>query len=80
MKYSDIWNSIKLSDTPVHFTVSKAAAPTVIQGVKKLKSGENVTRRLVGLRGWSKLVIETEELSPTMLKVTMKLLYQTMRL
>lgn len=80
MKYTDIWNSLKLTDSIVIFTVSKAVAPTVIQGLKRTKSSENVVRRKLGMRAWSKLVITQYEISATMLRVEVKFSYQAMKL
>ncbi len=75
-KYADLWNEIKQTGK-VDFTVSKDIAPTVIHGVLRTKSAENVARRNVGLIGWSKLVIEQTELSATHIRVHMRLLYST---
>lgn len=58
-------------------TVSKAHARTVEDGVKRVKTAENVARRFAGLVGWSKLVIKRETLSATHLKISFSLLYRT---
>lgn len=75
-KYQTIWNEIK-HNKKAEITISKDLAPTVIQGVKRTKSAENVGRSEVGLVRYSKLVIEQEVLSERtgMLKVTFSLLY-----
>lgn len=75
--YVSLWNTIKTTGL-VEFTVNRDRAETVIMGVKKAKSAENTARRRVlGRIGWSKLVITKVELSPTHIRVTMKLLYDT---
>lgn len=75
-RYCQIWNQIKETGC-AEITVSKAAARTVEQGVKRVKTAENVARRLAGLVGWSKLVVKRESLSSTHIKITFTLLYRT---
>lgn len=77
-KYADLWGAIKETGK-VEITVSRDIAPTVIHGVLRVKSAENVARKRVGLIGWSKLVIVRDEIpdKPTHMKVTMSLLYNT---
>lgn len=75
-KYDAVWNELKAKGC-VEFTVSTEAAFTVINGIKLAKTTENVARRHMGLIGWSKLVIERKQLSPTMLRVKLSFLYET---
>lgn len=58
-------------------TVSKEHARTVEDGVKRVKTAENVARRQAGLVGWSKLVITRQDLSSTMVRIDFSLLYLT---
>jgi hypothetical protein len=74
MKYSSIWKKIK-DDGAVEFTVHKDMAATVIQGVLRTKSAENVVRKKAGLIGWSELVITRTSISSSHLKVRMALQY-----
>jgi hypothetical protein len=74
--YDPIWEEIKKAGS-VEITVSKAAARTVEDGVKRVKTAENVARRLAGLVGWSKLVITRTNLSATHIKIKFSLLYRT---
>jgi len=79
-KYITIWKQLKSSMPPeVEITIHEDLMETVIQGVKRTKSAENVSRAAVGLVPWSKLVIEKELLSVNtrMMKVRFKLLYDT---
>lgn len=79
-KYQEIWDRIKKSlDGSVEITVHEDILPTVVQGVKRTKSAENVSRPLVGLVRFSKLVITKELLSKDrrLWKVKFKLLYDT---
>lgn len=71
-----IWSAIKKAGS-AEVTVSKAHARTVEDGVKRVKTAENVARRLAGLVGWSKLVISRESLSATHVKISFTLLYRT---
>jgi hypothetical protein len=75
-RYAPVWNRIKV-DGKATITVSKDAARAVEYGVKEAKALENVSRRKMGMIGWSKLVIERESISPTHLKITFTLLYST---
>lgn len=75
-RYVPIWNRIK-AEGKTTITVSKAAARTVENGVKEAKTIENVSRRKMGMIGWSKLIIEREEISSTHIKITFTLLYST---
>jgi hypothetical protein len=75
-RYCQIWDEIKTTGCAT-ITVSKAAACTVEQGVKRVKTAENVARRLAGLVGWSKLVVRRESISGTHMKITFTLLYRT---
>lgn len=77
-KYQALWDEIKRNRT-AEITLSRELAPTVIQGVKRTKSAENVGRSEVGLIRYSKLVIEKELLSERTgrIKVKFKLLYDT---
>lgn len=79
-KYVTIWKTIKHSDEcKAEVTVHKDSVETVIQGVKRTKAAENVTRSAVGLIPFSKLVIEKQLLSERtgMMLVKFKLLYDT---
>lgn len=79
-KYQEIWNAIKNSEKgEAEITVHESILPTVIQGTKRTKSAENVSRPLVGLVRYSKLIIEKELLSKErgIWKVKFKLLYDT---
>lgn len=76
MLYDGVWTQIKTTGK-AEVTVSVAHARTVEQGIKRTKAAENVARRLGGLVGWSKLVVERQRLSPTMVKLTFTLLYET---
>lgn len=71
-----IWSAIKKAGS-AEVTVSKAHARTVEDGVKRVKTAENVARRMTGLVGWSKLVIKREQLSSTHIKISFTLLYRT---
>lgn len=73
--YDSVWNEIKKAGS-AQVTVSKAHARTVEDGVKRIKSAENVACKMVGLPGWSKLVITRESLSATHCKITFSLLYK----
>lgn len=79
-KYQEIWNAIKSShNCEAEITIHKDILETVIQGTKRTKSAENVSRSAVGLIPWSQLVIKKELISERtgMWKVTFKLLYDT---
>lgn len=71
-----IWAEIKKTGS-AQVTVSKAHSRTVEDGVKRVKTAENMARRLANLVGWSKLVITREQLSATHIKITFSLLYRT---
>lgn len=74
-EYKRVWHAIKTNDV-AEITVHEALAPTIIQGVKKAKSAENMARKLGGLVRYSKLKIEKERLDARgMLKVTFRLVY-----
>ncbi len=75
-KYHIIWNTIKTTGR-ASVTVSKEHARTVEDGVKRVKTAENVARRQAGLVGWSKLVITRQDLSATMVRIDFSLLYLT---
>ena len=75
-RYDAIWNEIKRAGY-VEITVSRDAARTVEQGIKRVKTAENVARRLAGLIGWSKLVVTRTVLSSTHIKIRLELLYRT---
>ncbi len=75
-QYDVIWSAIKKAGS-AEVTVSKAHARTVEDGVKRVKTAENVARRMTGLVGWSKLVIKREQLSSTHIKISFTLLYRT---
>ena len=75
-RYDAIWNAIKQVGY-VEITVSKDAARTVVQGIKRVKTAENVARRLAGRVGWSKLVVTRTVLSSTHIKIRLELLYRT---
>jgi hypothetical protein len=75
-QYSVIWNTIKTTGS-AEVVVSKEFARTMEDGVKRVKTAENVARRLAGLVGWSKLVIHRTELSSTRVKIRFELLYLT---
>jgi hypothetical protein len=76
MKYDDIWATLK-ANGEVTFTVSKDAERRVLNGVKLVKTTENVTRKSVGKPGWSKLVIVKEEISSTHRRIKLSFLYST---
>jgi hypothetical protein len=75
-RYHTIWNTIKQTGS-ASITVSKEHARTVEDGVKRVKTAENVARRQAGLVGWSKLVITRTELSATHTRIDFTLLYLT---
>lgn len=75
-RYDLIWNEIKKHGY-VELTVTKASARPVLNGIKRIKTAENVARRMAGLVGWSKLVITRTELSATHLRIRLELLYRT---
>lgn len=75
-RYQPIWDTLKKTGK-ADITVSLDAARTVENGVKELKTAENVARRKVGLIGWSKLVITREKLSDTHVKISFRFLYST---
>jgi len=75
-RYDLIWNEIKKHGY-VELTVTKASARPVWNGIKRVKTAENVARRMAGLVGWSKLVLRQEELSSTHIKLRISLLYRT---
>jgi hypothetical protein len=74
--YDAVWNTIKTTGS-AEVTVSKAFARTLENGVKRVKTAENVARRLAGLVGWSKLVVTRTELSDHRVKIRFELLYLT---
>jgi hypothetical protein len=69
-KYAALWNQLK-TDRIVSYTVTKAGHRRIWNGIKLEKTLENTARKAVGLSGWSKLVIHTEELNATHVKVTL---------
>ena len=75
-QYDSVWHTIKHVGSAT-VTVSKAHARTVEDGVKRVKTSENVSRRLAGLVGWSKLIITRTDISPTHVKIKFELLYST---
>ena len=75
-RYDIIWNEIKQTGR-AQVTVSKEAARSIENGVKRVKTAENVARRRVGLVGWSKLVVTRYEISSTHLRIEFELLYLT---
>ena len=75
-QYDSVWHTIKHVGSAT-VTVSKGHARTVEDGVKRVKTSENVSRRLAGLVGWSKLVIQRQEISATHVRITFSLLYRT---
>lgn len=74
--YFAVWDRIKKTGS-ADITVSKGHARTVENGVKRIKTAENVARRQAGLVGWSKLVVKREEISKTHIKIQFSLLYLT---
>lgn len=74
--YTSIWSEIKRAGS-AEITVHKEHARTVEDGVKRVKTAENVARRLTGLVGWSKLVITRTTLSEHRIKIKFELLYLT---
>lgn len=83
-KYAKIWELIKVAnklpetvDRKVSVEVSVDQARALESGVKKLKSNENVGLRNLGRVGWSKLVIEREDLGDDRVRITFSLLYST---
>jgi hypothetical protein len=75
-QYDPIWDQIKNTGS-AEVTVSKDFARTLEQGVKRVKTAENVARRMVGLVGWSKLIVTRTSLSETKMKIRFELLYLT---
>ena len=75
-QYDSVWHTIKHVGSAT-VTVSKAHARTVEDGVKRVKTAENTARTRVGLVGWSKLVIQRQEISATHVRITFSLLYRT---
>lgn len=74
--YHKIWNAIKQHGM-AEVTVSHANVRPVLNGIKRVKTAENVARRLAGLVGWSKLTITQTKLSDKYVKITVSLLYRT---
>ena len=74
--YDPIWSEIKRVGY-VEVTASKDNARTLEDGVKRIKCGENVARRLAGLVGWSKLTVTRTKLSEHIIKIRFELLYRT---
>jgi hypothetical protein len=74
--YDAIWYKIKTTGS-AEVTVSKAFARTLENGVKRVKTAENTSRRRVGLVGWSKLVVKRTQLSEHRIKIRFELLYST---
>lgn len=74
--YDAVWNQIKTTGS-AEVTVSKEFARTLENGVKRVKTAENVARRMAGLVGWSKLVVTRVNISSTTVKIKFELLYLT---
>jgi len=75
-QYDAVWNQIKTTGS-AEVTVSKEFARTLENGVKRVKTAENVARRMAGLVGWSKLVVTRTSISSTTVKIRFELLYLT---
>lgn len=85
-RYAAIWTAIKTAnklpdtkDRKVSVVVNRDHAQATESGLKKLKSNENVGLRNIGQVGWSKLVIERDDVpdNPHMIRLTFSLLYST---
>lgn len=74
--YGPIWDAVKATGK-AEITVSKAHAPTVIQGVRRTKSFENGLKRRVGKMRFPKLWVKKEVLSRELVKITFTLSYET---
>lgn len=75
-KYRAVWNKIKDCDK-AEITVQADLAPTIIQGIKRIKSEENAARPRIGKPSYPKLVI-TQELIDSkrgLLKISFSFLY-----
>jgi hypothetical protein len=77
-RYQQLWNSLKRDQT-AEVVLHKDLAQTVIQGLRKIKSDENVKRRSVGLVPFSKLLHKEEVVreSRGQVKLTFWFLYDT---
>lgn len=73
-KYQPIWDEIKKTHK-AEVTVNTDYVPTVIQGVKKVKSRENVVNRSIGILTWPELSFKTEVISDHMTKITFEIQY-----
>lgn len=74
--YYAIWDTIKKTGS-ASITVSKEYSRAVENGVKRVKTAENVARRQAGLVGWSKLTVTRTAISNTHLRIDFSLLYLT---
>jgi hypothetical protein len=61
-------------------TVSKDMLVTMINGVKKIKAEDNITRQALGLMRMNRLVIEKKELRPGFFLVRFTFTTDTLRL
>lgn len=77
-KYQEIWDTIKANKC-AEIVLHRSLVATTVQGVKRTKSAENVSRPLMGQVPYSKLVIKQEVLSERtgQVKVRFELLYDT---
>lgn len=74
MLYSPIWNKIKETGF-VEITTHKDKARTVIMGIKRTKSAENMINKVSGKITYSKLVITKTPVSSNLVKIRLELLY-----
>lgn len=74
MLYSPIWNKIKATGF-VEITTHKDKARTVIMGIKRTKSAENMINKVSGKITYSKLVITKTPVSSDLVKIRLELLY-----
>ena len=74
--YNAVWHQIKTTGS-AEVTVSNEFARTLENGVKRVKTAENVARRMAGLVGWSKLIVTRTQLSSTRVRIKFELLYLT---
>jgi hypothetical protein len=75
-KYRQVWIEIK-NNLTADITISRDLAPTVVQGIKRIKCEENVSRKSLGLIPFSRMFITEEVISESkgLIKITFTLHY-----
>jgi len=75
-KYDDVWKELKRTGK-VEILVSKEAAPTILNGIKRTKAEENSIRKGRGLIRFSKLEIIQEPVDdmPTHIRIKLSFVY-----